>query len=275
MPPRSWAPHEGATRLFPMTRLFTTLFSETSPARRAEYDECLRRNLACAALDEICLLIEGESLAPPDSPKLRPRKIARRPHYSDYFTWIEEAAKPGDVSVIANSDIYFDNQLGLFKNWGLPERCVVALSRWDVAPDGSASLFDRNDSQDTWIVRGTVRGVHGDFPIGVPRCDNRILFEFQKAGFRVANPAFSIRTYHLHAGQRVEYSGPVLPHYVPAPYRYLFPHNLWTLPRTLWHNLRHPGCRVGWRLDRRRLARTVPARGWNKLVRLTGNAPAA
>jgi hypothetical protein len=251
-----------------MIRLFTTLFPETNPARRAEFDECLRRNLACAEIAEICLLTEGEGLALPNSPKLRAQKISKRPHYADYFAWIEELAQPSDVSMIANSDIFFDGQVGLFNVWPLPRRTVLALARWDLGPDGTSSLVDRNDSQDTWICRGPLRGVRGDFPIGVPRCDGRILFELEEAGFHVANPSFSIRSHHLHAGPRVEYSVETLPHFVAPPYRYLWPHNLWALPRTLWHNLRHPGCRVGWRLDRRRLSRTVPARGWNKLWRV-------
>jgi hypothetical protein len=250
-----------------MIRLFTTLFPEKNPARRAEYDDCLRRNLACAEIDEVCLLVDGEGVVLPNSPRLHAQKITKRPNYSDYFAWIEKLAQPLDVSIIANSDIFFDSQSGLFKVWRLPERTVLALARWDMAPGGTATLVDRNDSQDTWICRGPLRGVNGDFAVGVPRCDNRILYELQEAGFRVANPAFSVRSYHLHEGLRGEYAGATLPHFVPPPYRYLWPHNLWPLPRTLWHNLWHPQYRVGWRLDRRRLSRTVPARGFNKLRR--------
>jgi hypothetical protein len=250
-----------------MLRLFSTTFPEKNPARRAEYDECLRRNLACAEIDEVCLLAEGDGIALPESPKLRAQRISKRPHYSDYFEWIEKLAQPSDVSVIANADIYFDRQLALFRYWNLPERTALALSRWDISTDGTASLFDRNDSQDTWICRGPLRGVNGDFPIGAPRCDNRILHELERAGYRAANPSFSIRSYHLHAGKRAEYAGEALPHFVAPPYDYLWPHNLWPLARTLRHNLLHPECRVGWRLDRRRLSRTLPARGWNRLWR--------
>jgi hypothetical protein len=250
-----------------MTRLFTTLFPETNPARLAEYTECLRRNLSCDEIDEICLLVAGERITLPDSPKVRARRIDRRPNYSDYFAWITEIAGPEDISIIANSDIFFNGQLGVFKVWELPQKTALALSRWDIAPDGTAVLFDRNDSQDVWICRGPLHGVNGDFPIGVPRCDNRILFELQEAGYQVANPAFSIRSYHLHAGTRAEYTGTALPHFVAPPYRYLWPHNLWPLPRTLWHNIFHPRCRVGWELDRRRLARTAPARGLSKIER--------
>ncbi len=40
-------------------RLFTTAFPEGRPKRKAEYAECLRRNVECSAIDEICLLVEG------------------------------------------------------------------------------------------------------------------------------------------------------------------------------------------------------------------------
>ncbi|HEY3853752.1 MAG TPA: hypothetical protein VGO67_05095 [Verrucomicrobiae bacterium] len=250
-----------------MTRLFTTLFPEANTARLAEYTECLSRNLDCAEIAEIYLMVEGERVTLPNSPKLHERQINRRPNYSDYFSWISGIAKPEDISIIANRDIYFDGQLGLFKFWELPQKTVLALSRWDIAPDGTAALFDRNDSQDVWIFRGPLQSVNGDFPIGVPRCDNRILFEFQEAGYCVLNPAFSVRSYHLHAGTRIEYAGTALSHFIAPPYRYMWPHNLWSLPRTLLHNIFHPRCRVGWTLDQRRLARTVPVRGLNKIGR--------
>jgi len=253
-----------------MIRLFTTYYQERRPERNAEYEECLRRNLASAVISEIYLLVEGENVPLPASPKIRVRKICRRPQYADYFAWIEELVKPDDVSIIANSDIFFDQQLGLFNVWKLPDKTAFALARWDMGPDGRPVLNDRNDSQDAWIFRGSTRGVRGDFHIGVPRCDNRIFFELQEAGFRVMNPAFSFRSYHLHKGMRVEYAGAALPHFVAPPYRYLWPHNLWTLPRALWHNLCRPACRVGWRFDRRRLRLTLPARALAKLWKVGG-----
>lgn len=257
--------------LSPMIRLFTTAYPETNKRRIADYNEALRRNLALAEIDEVCLLAEGENLALPDSPKLRVQTIPKRPLYEQYFAWTEKLAQPQDISIIANSDIYFDRQLGLFKVWELPERTVMALSRWNIFENGIPTLFDRNDSQDTWIFRGPVRGVHGDFPIGVPRCDNRILHELHQAGYRVINPSFSIRTFHLHAAGGNDYTGPVLAHHVKPPYRYLFPHNLWSGPRTLWHNLWHRKCPIEWRLDGRWLARTFPGRVFDKVLRACGS----
>jgi hypothetical protein len=228
-----------------MLRLFTTLYHENDPVRRAEYAECLRRNLECSAVGEVCLLVEGEGLEWPESPKIRVRRIESRPTYGDYFQWIGEVAGPKDVSVVANADIWFDGSIGAAVG-RLALRECYALARWD-----RDCLWDRNDSQDCWFFRGKVIGVLGDLQIGVVRCDNRILYELQQAGYRVLNPAFSIRANHLHAGERAEY-GETEAHFIQPPYRYLWPHNLLGPIGTFWHNLRHSQQRLGWRFDWRR-----------------------
>lgn len=243
-----------------MIRLFTTAYPEGDPGRRAEYSEALRRNMACPVLDRICVLEEGTTEWLPTSTTLLRRQVEKRPLYDDFFLWIGEVAGPDDVSIIANSDIWFGADIGVARRTLGPGQCF-ALARWE---DGR--LFDRNDSQDCWIFRGPVTGVRGDFPLGVVRCDNRLLYELQEAGYEVLNPAFSIRVHHLHAGEREDY-GSTLPDYVQPPYRYLWPHNLLGPVATLLHNLRHRDQRLEWRLDRRRLARTLLVRALSKVWR--------
>jgi hypothetical protein len=244
-----------------MLRLFTTFYSPQNSKRRAEYAECLQRNLDCQDIDEIYVLLEGTGVVLPVSSKLAARKIVSRPTYDDFFDWINELAGPGDISVIANTDIWFDGSIGVAtRRLGIRE--CYAMARWD-----GECLNDRNDSQDCWVFRGKVEGVVGDFPLGVARCDNRILYELQQAGYRVLNPAFAIRATHLHAGERVEY-GAAGAHFVPPPYRYLWPHNLMGPLGTLWHNLRFPEQKLGWRFDRRKAARSLPVRVIRKLAGL-------
>ena len=240
-----------------MIRLFTTAFPESSHARRAEYTDCLRRNVACDAVDEICILVEGEVDFIPDSGKVRSRTIVGRPAYDDYFAWINEVAEPVDISLVANADIYFDERIGILAFCGFSPTTAFALSRWEVRLGGEATLNDRNDSQDAWVFKGQVSGVNGDFPIGVPRCDNRIARELEISGYEVLNPAFSIRAYHLHAGTRGEYAADLPAGFVPPPYMYMWPHNLWSLPRTVVHNLLHRNARAGWRLDTRLWSRRL------------------
>jgi hypothetical protein len=252
-----------------LIRLFTTAYPEAASARRAELLECLRRNVACAAISEICILVEGDVDFLPDSPKTRTRTVGARPTYNDFFSWIAEAAAVDDLSIIANSDIWFDESITV-ANRVVGSGDCFALARWS---DGR--LFDRNDSQDAWIFRGRINGVRGDFPIGVPRCDNRLLYELQEAGYRVTNPAFSIRAHHLHAGHRPAYSAENTGDFVAPPYRYTWPDNLWSLPRTLWHNALHPAERIGWRLDRRRVKRTFPFRAIGRIRRMASRVSAS
>lgn len=243
-------------------RLFTTFYREPRRARLAEYIECLNRNLASDAIDRVCVLVEASENILPASGKLEARRIAVRPLYDDFFRWINEVAKPDDISVVANADIWFDHTLAAAAR-AIGTRECFALARWD-----GDKLFDRNDSQDSWIFRGRVEGLRGDFPIGVPRCDNRMLYELEAAGYRVRNPAFSVRARHIHAGARGEYANESLPSSVAEPYRYLWPENLWPLSRTLSLNVFHPSEKVGWRPDRRIVARTLPFRIIAKMIRL-------
>lgn len=238
-------------------RLFTSCYPERDPVRREEIRQCLRRNADCDLLDQICLFVEGPVLVPVDSEKVQIREAAERPRYLDFFAWANQLAGPQDISIVANSDIFFSDTLAaLFES--LTENSCAALSRWDIMPQGPPRLFDRADSQDVWVFRGQIRPMISDFCVGIPRCDNRILYELQQAGYRVINPAFSVQAFHLHAGQRAEYPGQIQGLHVSPPYAYLYPHNLWNLPQTLLHNLRHPHRRIGWRPDWRRLKRWSP-----------------
>lgn len=234
-----------------MIRLFSTSFPEGAASRLAEYAEVLRRNCVCRAIDEICLFREGDGDPPLTCSKVRLKRVPHRPLYSDYFNWINELAGPDDVSIIANADIYTDEQLELFRHWPLPADAAFMLAPWDVDETGRSSLRYRNDSQDAWVFRGAVRQVISDYPAGVPRCDNRLAYELANAGYTVQNPSFSIRTNHLHGGERKSYKGKEHTDFIPPPYGYLWPHNLWSLPRIAAYNYRHPSAPLGWRLDKR------------------------
>lgn len=129
-----------------------------------------------------------------------------RPTFAELFAM----CKPDVVNVITNADIYFSaataQQLEAFPADG---KTCWALSRWDVKPDGSSELWDHRDSQDAWVFYGVpkVSNVHTylsrdakqkPFTDGIAGCDNRLVHELQRAGFKVSNPSKTIRTYHLH-----------------------------------------------------------------------------
>ncbi len=248
-----------------MIRMFTSLYPETSHVRKKELSTCLDRNLANPAIGLVCLLLEGVDSPYPFHEKLKVRSISHRPMYQDFFDWANELVQSAtDISIVANSDIYLEPCVYALAQVLEMEQCA-ALARWDLQPDGSYRIFDRNDSQDVWVFKGKIRTVVSDYLMGVPRCDNRLLHELRRAGYEVTNPAFSMRSFHLHAGERTEYPESIDGPHVEGPYEYLWPHNLMTLPSTVLHNIRHPDAKLGWRIDWRRLQRTLPFRMLRKL----------
>lgn len=248
-----------------MIRLFTTLYNESCSARRMEYETCLHNNVVCSALTEIIVFSENANFdLQHENIKVVP--VNSRPSYSQFFEYVNEIVRPGEVSIIANGDIYFDERVRALEYISMDNTCL-ALSRWNIASDGSPRLFNRLDSQDCWIFRGRIKPVTADFCLGVPRCDNRIAYELEQAGYHVLNPSFSIRSYHLHSGERGEYNADNLPHFVPPPYKYVWPHNLYGMSHTVVHNLRHRHSRLGYRVDWRRLRQLLPHRVWRQLGR--------
>jgi hypothetical protein len=244
-----------------MLRLFTTSYPEPNAWRSAEYAQCLEKNRQCRSVDGIYVIAEPGSPTTSESGKVTIRQSSSRPTYDDFFDWINELAGDDDLSIIANADIWFDDPIGTAGKSLKPDQCI-ALARWD-----GDKLFDRNDSQDCWMWRGKIKNVRGDFPLGVPRCDNRLMHELRAAGYDVRNPAFSVKAHHVHAGARGEYDHTNLTHFVEPPYGYLWPHNLWSLPRTIAHNLSDPSRKLGWRVDKRRIAASLPVRAAAKLAR--------
>lgn len=249
-------------------RLYVSFYNEQNSARRHEILECLRLNSNCGIIDEVCLLIEGKAVLPGRNSRWVFRQFNHRPTYADFFGWANQRLTSGsDVTIIANSDIYFDGSLEALCSVLRPAQCA-ALARWDVLPNKQAKLFDRNDSQDAWVFRGEIRPLGCGYQVGVPRCDNRLLHELRVVGYHVINPAFSVYAYHLHLGDRMEYPEVIAGPHVEGPYEYLWPHNLLSLPATWAHRVRYPQANLGWRFDKRLFARTPPVRAFKKACNL-------
>ncbi|MFW5804574.1 MAG: hypothetical protein ACOCWG_05035 [bacterium] len=249
-----------------MIRLFTTYFPISDPIRKKEIETALQLNFQLSALDEIHILNEGGFIEQFDNPKIHIVEIKGRPTYTRFFKAINKITSENDINIIANTDISFDKNIALLKklNW---EHKSMALSRWEYNSDGSTFLYNHNDSQDTWIFKGKIKNVNADFPLGVPRCDNRFMYELQKGGYQVINPAFSIKTYHHHAGIRKKYNTENLPHFVEPPYAYLYPHNLFGFCRTILFNITHSHKFAPYRYDIKKINSWIIVRLIRKLAK--------
>ena len=220
--------------------LYTTSYNEKNLDRRSELEKAIRINSNLLAISKIIVFNEGDSIAYLAPGNIEEVFIDKRPTYQDFINYINFNSNPDDIHVIANTDIYFDKNIEVLKHINLKDTCL-ALSRWDTADTIKPKLYNHNDSQDVWVFKGPVKPeLKANFPLGVPRCDNRLMYQLQEAGYEVLNPAFSIKSYHIHKGQRaLVYTEDDNVYKIPPPYRYKYPHNLFGFWKTCFFNLKH------------------------------------
>ena len=181
--------------------LMVPYYGDTLPARQEELDYCIVRNTENPHVARVFLFMEGT----PDtsrfaSPKVTEVSIGRRMTYEDGFR-SANAELRGQLCIIANTDIYFDESLRYLSGLNMERRCFC-LSRYDVQADGSAALVEHS-GMDAWIFVAPITGVRSDFPLGVQNCDLRIAYELHRGGYAVSNPNRLITAWHLHtSGKR-------------------------------------------------------------------------
>ena len=181
-----------------MIRLFIDKYTDKNKGRNQELQKCFDINVKLFGIESIIL------------------SIIDRPTFDQMFKQINEIVKPDDITIIANSDIYFNTLYGI---GNIKENEVYALSRWD-----RNLLYDREDSQDAWVFRGRIKPVPDcDFGLGIPGCDNAIAERLQRVGYRVLNPSKSIKAIHLHSSNIRNYDSRTT---VPKPYLLIKPHLL-------------------------------------------------
>lgn len=122
-----------------------------------------------------------------------------RPTFRNFFELVNQAVvTPTDISIVANSDIVFDDTLSLLLPLDLDGVCL-ALARWDYDQEGNPAVTVGDDAQDAWIFQGKIRPVKEvDHPMGIYACDRRLAWELTQAGYRLVNPCYDIRARHHH-----------------------------------------------------------------------------
>lgn len=220
-----WRP--GAVR--PRLHLLLQLWKPADAARWKELKTALLLNAINPLVHRIHILLDGADAAEgfADWPAWMREKLAVFPsHERLNFKWAFEymATLPkGDFAALINTDIYFDHSIRELWNISMKNRCI-SLLRYEVTlayASGEAGaapprIFGpRADSQDSWIfavdelVDHQGRGESWrelDFCMGKPGCDNAIMGELMRRKWALANPAYSIRTLHIHENPARGYS---------------------------------------------------------------------
>ena len=185
--------------------LYTCYYLDDSEERQKEIDFCLDQN--SKVFDKVFIFKDD----------------LKRPTFNDFFNKIEE--KNDSINIISNSDIYFiKSEIEKMYSY-LDDDVCLALTRWDILKNEEPKLFDRMDSQDTWVFKGKVKiRLAEDFPMGIPGCDNRLAHELEKK-YNVLNPSRNIKTYHLHLSNKRNYyeSDGSVKNRISPPYKFLEP----------------------------------------------------
>jgi hypothetical protein len=198
-----------ADRVIPQCWLIQQYFRHNLPKRAREIWTCLEKNLASPYIDKILLLNEMEYDDLPQTDKIVSRVIGSRLTYADVLNAIKSDLPAGSIAVFSNSDIWFDETLSALWTLGLKERRMFfALLRWE---DENTIFGPRADSQDSWIVAKDcvdfeVTDDDFGFPFGKSGCDNAITVAMLRKKFLVSNPAYTIKTHHVHASNIRNYS---------------------------------------------------------------------
>ncbi len=188
-----------------MISLFTSYYDAKDKVRQLEIDECLERNLSNPAISQIILLIDDESVPPVESEKVSIVHLKSRPTYATWLRLVRSRELTG-AAILANSDIYFDHSIQRASEALTSARTLIALTRWDVRNEELVAHGNPQWSQDCWIVDAREEIPDSlierlEFPMGVPRCDNKIAYVFSTAGWILKNPVKEITSYHLHGSE--------------------------------------------------------------------------
>jgi hypothetical protein len=189
-------------------------------ARDSRYKEMmtsLKNNIQNKFIDLIILLNEREmDLGDLNTCKIKQVIVNSRLTYAKAFEYCENNIAHGELIILANSDIWFDETLQKVNNYNMSQN-VMALTRYDHKPDNSYILFESSKwAQDSWIFQNPIQLQYDcDFLLGIPGCDNRISWiiansykttvgtpetvgTHEVTKYKLINPAKSINSFHEH-----------------------------------------------------------------------------
>lgn len=183
--------------------LFMPYFKPSEAAREKELVLCLEKNRANPLVSHIYLMVDDDAEVDLADGRVTVIRMDRRPTYEDW-TRLSEAYCPQDVSVLANADIYFDDTLDRLEAlFDADPTGFVALSRYELVGNDTSLHPNPHWSQDTWAywpahASNPDRDRCLDFPLGVPRCDNKVAYTFAVYGHAIYNPCHEVRSIHVH-----------------------------------------------------------------------------
>ncbi len=182
--------------------LYVPYYSPPSNTRVEEIEFCLKKNLENKHISRIVLLVDDGTIPSQLQKKITLFETKKRPTYK---LWLELTKKysNGGISLLANSDIFFDETILLLNRLFVSNNSLAAISRYEFNGVNATLHGKPHWSQDSWAIcddSDIPSGLYeaADIPMGTPRCDNRIAYLFLRYSWSVLNPCKYVRSYHLH-----------------------------------------------------------------------------
>jgi hypothetical protein len=181
-------------------------FTGPNPNRQVELDTCFIDNINNKNFYKVHVF--SDDILPSITKRVIHNKPNKRLTYRDYFDYAADNIPEGDIVVLANSDIYFDDTISKAKLiCSKFNNIVLALTRWcpykghKVENDEIIPYSGARCCQDTWVWKNKLQNYQDkdtNFLLGTYGCDNSIAHAFLNMGYFVSNPSLEIVTYHLH-----------------------------------------------------------------------------
>lgn len=189
--------------------LIQQFFIPENKLRLNELQQTLKCNCHNKTIDKIILLNEkiytNEELGTNDS-KIEQINISKRLTYKDVFEYSNKLEEDTYI-ILANADIFFDASIGRVRESGLTtNKKAYTLLRHELNKPllKECDLFGpRCESQDTWIWNSKWKITDNllktfNMELGLPGCDNKIIYLLIISGFMCYNEPKWIKCFHHH-----------------------------------------------------------------------------
>lgn len=192
-----------------MINVFFPYYQCGDKDRQKEIDLCLKKNAENQLIDRLFVVIDDGCECPFNGSNIEIIHIGKRLTYKYWIELTQQYCQSG-VTILCNADIYFNDTLPIVNQVLSSEKSFIALSRWELLGKSLSKHPDPHWSQDTWAMRVgedlSPSFMHQlDFPMGVPRCDNKIAYLFATQGWKVFNPIDYLVSVHVHETQMRTY----------------------------------------------------------------------
>lgn len=186
--------------------LVTCFYKDRDFLRQAELQECLERNTNNPLLNRIVLLVEegAETEKLLMHPKVESVIVPKgKQTFADLIRVANERCS-GEVVVLANTDIYFDETLSFINSVDLAQRVIVSTRR-EVGTQGHSLWSYHQQASDAWVMEAPIQAHDLDIELGKNGCESLFLGRMLRVGYSIQNVSLDLKCYHMHASQKRNY----------------------------------------------------------------------